>query len=133
MTLSAAHFLYEQKPNGVGVVSLNRPDRINALTFDIYRKLEAFFRKLSDEATVRAVVLRGEGVRGFCSGGDVRDIIGQLFFARHGWSPRVHPYDRRARACNTHLLKASHRGTSRGRCWRGRRDGTCVRCTHRDA
>ncbi|MBK8169842.1 MAG: enoyl-CoA hydratase family protein [Sandaracinaceae bacterium] len=79
MTLSAAHFLYEQKPNGVGVVSLNRPDRINALTFDIYRELEAFFRKLSDEATVRAVVLRGEGVRGFCSGGDVRDIIGQLF------------------------------------------------------
>lgn len=79
MTLTAKSFLYEQKANGVGVVSLNRPDRINALTFEVYRELEAFFRALSNEESVRAIVLRGEGTRGFCSGGDVRDIIGQLF------------------------------------------------------
>lgn len=62
--------------DGVAVVTLDRPDRLNALTFEVYRDLAAWFR--DPPGGVRAVVLTGEG-RGFCSGGDVEDIIGQLF------------------------------------------------------
>jgi enoyl-CoA hydratase/carnithine racemase len=61
---------------GVAVVTLDRPDRLNALTFEIYAKLAEWFR--SPPAGTRAVVITGAG-KGFCSGGDVEDIIGQLF------------------------------------------------------
>jgi enoyl-CoA hydratase/carnithine racemase len=62
--------------DGVAVVTLDRPDRLNALTFEVYRDLAAWFR--DPPSDVRAVVITGAG-RGFCSGGDVEDIIGQLF------------------------------------------------------
>ncbi len=60
----------------VATVTLDRPDRLNALTFDEYAALVTWFR--DPPAGVRAVVLTGSG-RAFCSGGDVEDIIGQLF------------------------------------------------------
>jgi enoyl-CoA hydratase/carnithine racemase len=63
---------------GVGTLTLSRPDRLNALTFEIYRELREFIAALEGEASVRAVVITGEG-RAFCSGGDVEDIIGELF------------------------------------------------------
>src|SRR5207247_1827022 len=63
---------------GVATSTLNRPDRLNALTFDVYRELRDAFRTLDDEPGVRAVIITGAG-RAFCSGGDVEDIIGALF------------------------------------------------------
>lgn len=62
----------------VGTVTLNRPERLNALTFSIYRELADFFADLKRFPAVRALVLAGEG-RAFCAGGDVQDIIGELF------------------------------------------------------
>lgn len=63
---------------GVGVITLSRPTRLNALTFEIYKELSDFFVSLQHHSEVRAVVLTGSG-RAFCSGGDVEDIIGELF------------------------------------------------------
>lgn len=63
---------------GVGLITLSRPDRLNALTFDIYKELGDFFVHLQHHNEVRVVVLTGSG-RAFCSGGDVEDIIGELF------------------------------------------------------
>jgi enoyl-CoA hydratase/carnithine racemase len=63
---------------GVAAVTLRRPERLNALTFEIYEELAATFRSLSRSAEARAVVVTGEG-RGFCSGGDVEGIIAELF------------------------------------------------------
>lgn len=62
----------------VGIITLSRPEKLNALTFDVYRELTDFFADLAREPSVKSVVITGEG-RGFCSGGDVEDIIGQLF------------------------------------------------------
>lgn len=70
-------FLYEVE-NNVAYITLNRPERLNALTFEVYRELTDTFTVLRDEKEVRAVVIKGEG-RAFCSGGDVHDIIGELF------------------------------------------------------
>ncbi|MCS6799991.1 MAG: enoyl-CoA hydratase family protein [Myxococcota bacterium] len=66
---------------GVLEITLDRPQRINALTFEIYAELRDAFRALARDPhpDVRAVLLRGAGERGFCSGGDVEDIIGKLF------------------------------------------------------
>jgi enoyl-CoA hydratase/carnithine racemase len=63
---------------GVATLTLNRPDRLNALTFEIYDELRHTFRSLDAESGVRAIVLTGAG-QAFCSGGDVHDIIGALF------------------------------------------------------
>jgi enoyl-CoA hydratase/carnithine racemase len=63
---------------GVGTITLDRPARLNALTFEIYAELAAFFAELERHPDVRAVVVRGAG-RAFCSGGDVSDIIAELF------------------------------------------------------
>ncbi|HEX8501689.1 MAG TPA: enoyl-CoA hydratase family protein [Pyrinomonadaceae bacterium] len=74
--LEPKSFLYEVR-EGVAWVTLNRPERLNALTFEVYRELTDAFAALRDDAAVRAVVVTGAG-RAFCSGGDVRDIIGEL-------------------------------------------------------
>lgn len=79
MALNPEHFLYDLDPEtAVATITLNRPDRLNALTFDIYEELRDTFRALNHEEGVRSVVLTGSG-KAFCSGGDVHDIIGQLF------------------------------------------------------
>ena len=61
----------------VATVTLDRPDALNALTFEVYRELTALFRWLNQRSAVRVVVLTGAG-RAFCTGGDVREIIGEL-------------------------------------------------------
>ena len=71
-------FLFETNASGVATITLNRPERLNALTFEVYRELTDTFAALRNEPEVRAVVITGAG-RAFCSGGDVHDIIGELF------------------------------------------------------
>jgi enoyl-CoA hydratase/carnithine racemase len=72
----ARHFSYRME-GSVALVSLNRPERKNPLTFDSYAELRDLFRNLVYASDVKAVVLGGEGGN-FCSGGDVHDIIGPL-------------------------------------------------------
>ena len=63
---------------GVAAITLARPERLNSLTFAVYRELAETFEALSDAGEVRAIRLTGRG-RGFCSGGDQDDIIAELF------------------------------------------------------
>jgi len=70
-------FRFEVKDQ-VGVITLNRPDTLNSLTFAVYRELTDLFAALEKEKAVRSIVITGEG-RGFCSGGDQHDIIKELF------------------------------------------------------
>ena len=79
MAIRPKSFLYAHDlATGVATITLNRPDRLNALTFEVYGELRDTFRELDTAPGVRAVVLTGSG-KGFCSGGDVEDIIGALF------------------------------------------------------
>ncbi|NJD34431.1 MAG: enoyl-CoA hydratase family protein [Betaproteobacteria bacterium] len=72
----ARHFSYRME-GSVALITLNRPERKNPLTFDSYAELRDLFRNLVYAEDVHAVVLSGEGGN-FCSGGDVHDIIGPL-------------------------------------------------------
>jgi enoyl-CoA hydratase/carnithine racemase len=74
--LNPKSFRYEVR-EGVAWITLNRPERLNALTFEVYRELTDAFAALQTEDGVRVVVVGGAG-RAFCSGGDVLDIIGAL-------------------------------------------------------
>ena len=62
---------------GIVTLTLNRPERMNALTFELYDELRRTIRALSDEPAARVIVLTGAG-KAFSSGGDVHDIIGAL-------------------------------------------------------
>jgi enoyl-CoA hydratase/carnithine racemase len=68
------HFRLEQA-DGVTTVTFTRPDRLNALTFEVYADLRDLIAELPQRGDTRVLVLRGEG-RSFCSGGDVNEIIG---------------------------------------------------------
>lgn len=72
-------FRYEHdRETGIVKITLDRPDRLNALTFEVYEELRDTFRALSGETDVQCVVITGTG-RAFCTGGDVDEIIGNLF------------------------------------------------------
>jgi enoyl-CoA hydratase/carnithine racemase len=61
----------------VGTITLNRPDKMNALTFQVYEELRDLVAGVKSEPDLRALVITGAG-RAFCAGGDVHEIIGEL-------------------------------------------------------
>ena len=73
-------FRFDVREDGVAVLTLDRPESLNSLTFAIYGQLERLFLDLEHDDAVRSIVLTGAG-KGFCSGGNVDDIIGALFEA----------------------------------------------------
>ena len=108
----------------VGLITLNRPERKNPLTFESYAELRDLFRQLEYVDEVRAVVVQGAGGN-FCSGGDVHEIIGPLTKMS---MPDLLAFTRmtgdlvkamRGLPAARHL---GHRRRLRG-CWRHHRDG----------
>ena len=75
-TDSWAHFAVDVAER-VMTITLDRPDKLNAITFEAYADLRDLFRELPQRDICDAVILTGAG-KGFCSGGDVNEIIGEL-------------------------------------------------------
>lgn len=63
--------LYERPADGVALITLNRPDRLNAMTTELMTALSDALADAAADRTVRCVVLTGAG-RAFCAGGDVK-------------------------------------------------------------
>jgi enoyl-CoA hydratase/carnithine racemase len=70
------HFRFT-KADGIATVTLDRPEKLNPLTFESYADLRDLVGELPHHQDVRVLVIRGEG-KGFCGGGDVQEIIGEL-------------------------------------------------------
>jgi enoyl-CoA hydratase/carnithine racemase len=70
------HFLYDAT-DGVATITLNRPEKKNPLTFESYAELRDLFRAMERACDVKVIVITGAGGN-FCSGGDVKEIIGPL-------------------------------------------------------
>ena len=75
-TYQAAHFLYEVHGR-VAVITLNRVERKNALTFESYAELRDLFHAMHHASDIKSIVITGAG-ENFCSGGDVHEIIAPL-------------------------------------------------------
>src|SRR5436190_22701210 len=71
------NFRFELDEDHVATITFNRPDKLNALTFEVYADLRDLLAELPRHEDVRALIITGTG-RGFCSGGDVHEIIGKL-------------------------------------------------------
>ncbi len=65
--------IVEKRSSGVAVVTMNRPEILNAINWDMHEELEQVFVELDHDKDVRAIVLTGAG-RGFCSGGDQKSL-----------------------------------------------------------
>jgi enoyl-CoA hydratase/carnithine racemase len=63
--------------DGVGTITFSRPDKLNALTFEVYADLRDLLTEVEHRDDVSVMVITGQG-KGFCSGGDVDEIIGEL-------------------------------------------------------
>jgi enoyl-CoA hydratase/carnithine racemase len=74
--IEAKHFLWKVEGK-VGVITLNRPEKKNPLTFESYAELRDLFLGLQKDKEIKVVVVTGAGGN-FCSGGDVHEIIGPL-------------------------------------------------------
>ena len=74
LTSQWRHFQFSVS-EGVGTLVLDRPDKLNALTFEAYADLRDLLAELPHRGDTRVLVVRGSG-RAFCSGGDVNEIIG---------------------------------------------------------
>jgi enoyl-CoA hydratase/carnithine racemase len=77
MTFNPQHFRFALE-HGVGTITLDRPERLNSLTFESYIELGNFFTEVEHHPEIRSLVITGTG-KGFCSGGDRHDIIARLF------------------------------------------------------
>jgi len=75
-TRSWEHFGFDVD-DGVATVTFDRPDKLNALTFDVYADLRDLVDEIEHRDAVHVLLITGTG-RGFCSGGDVDEIIGPL-------------------------------------------------------
>jgi enoyl-CoA hydratase/carnithine racemase len=75
-TQSWNHFSFEVD-DGVATITFDRPKKLNALTFEVYADLRDLLPELAQRDDVRVLVITGTG-RGFSSGGDVTEIIGEL-------------------------------------------------------
>jgi len=76
LTEAWEHFRYAER-DGIATVTLDRPEKLNPLTFESYADLRDLLAELPHHEDVRVLVIRGEG-KGFCGGGDVNEIIGEL-------------------------------------------------------
>ncbi len=78
-----------ERDRSVAVITINRPDRLNAITPEVGGTLEAAFLELEADAQVRAVVLTGAG-RGFCAGADISGDTGSARQVLHDtWNPLI--------------------------------------------
>ena len=67
--------LLEKRPNGVAVVTLNRPEVLNALDVPAKEALAAAWQEIADDRKVRVAVLTGAGTKAFCAGSDIKEIV----------------------------------------------------------
>ena len=70
---SYKYLIVEKRASGVAVVTMNRPEILNAINWEMHEELEDVFVKLDHDKSVNAIVLTGAG-RGFCSGGDQKSL-----------------------------------------------------------
>ena len=82
--------------DNVGIITLNRPDKLNAISWELAEALAAQLRALRDNDEVRSILLHGAG-RAFCAGGDVEFLTGDSDRPMPGTSDASRPIPRSQR------------------------------------
>jgi enoyl-CoA hydratase/carnithine racemase len=75
MSYQYTTLLVEQQEKGIMVVTLNRPEKLNAMNMAMLEELNDLWLKLKRDRETRVVILKGAGEKGFCGGMEVQDVI----------------------------------------------------------
>ena len=67
-----------QVDNGVGVITLNRPERLNALTYNMIKSISNHLIDWEQDNDIKSVIIEGAGEKAFCAGGDVVSLRNQV-------------------------------------------------------
>jgi len=70
----AYEFLQLDRADGIAVLTVNRPDRLNALNARTVAELERAFRELHDDTAVRGIIITGAGEKAFVAGADIAEL-----------------------------------------------------------
>ena len=93
------------KQGNVGLITLNRPEALNALTYDMCQQMNQQLAHWEKEESIKAVIIQGAGQRAFCAGGDIRQIYQcgissqrdqalQFFAQEYQLNARIHNYSK---------------------------------------
>src|SRR3954454_4697706 len=69
-----SHILFDVSDAGIVLITINRPDKLNALSGALIDELEDAFAKVASQAEIRAVILTGAGEKAFVAGADIREL-----------------------------------------------------------
>ena len=72
-TESFKTILYEKK-NSIAIITMNRPDKLNAVNTTMYKELDKVFSQIEVDQDIRAVILTGSGEKAFCAGADLEEL-----------------------------------------------------------
>src|SRR6266702_4166117 len=86
--------------DGIVLITLNRPEKLNALNYDLIDRLMAALDWIEGEPAVRAVILTGAGERAFSAGADIHEFSGSI---RRGAAVAVRDFVRRGQAMTARL------------------------------
>jgi enoyl-CoA hydratase len=86
-----SRYVVVELKEGVATITLNRPDRLNAIDNEMHQTLEELFVELDKDSRIRAIVITGAG-KAFCSGGDVKEMDGhqQGLIQKRDFAPTRH-------------------------------------------
>lgn len=76
---------FELDPFGIATITINRPERMNALDGEHYRSLSQIWARVRDDPAIRCAIVTGAGEKSFCAGADIKDVIGQKRALRDHW------------------------------------------------
>jgi enoyl-CoA hydratase len=62
--------------NGIFIVTINRPDKLNALNKDVFSDLETMLKEVENNADIRGVIITGAGQKAFVAGADISEFLG---------------------------------------------------------
>src|ERR1043166_3219344 len=84
-----SHILFETDDNGVALITVNRPDKRNALSSEVVAELSDAFTRVGAERSIRGAILTGAGEKAFVAGADINELavlspIQAMEFARRG-------------------------------------------------
>jgi len=86
--------------DGIGLITLNRPDKLNALNYDLIDRLMAALDRIETDAGIGAVILTGAGERAFSAGADISEFSGSV---RQGPNAAIRDFVRRGQAMTARL------------------------------
>lgn len=86
--------------DGIALITLNRPDKLNALNYALIDRLMALLDRIENDAGARVVVLTGAGERAFSAGADIHEFSGSV---RDGPNAAVRDFVRRGQAMTARL------------------------------